>query len=88
MSKFTIDALVNALSNEKVLEALGKVIQASLDEALNNKLKPLTQAVEALQNELKTKNDQVSNFAKQNAELKTKIHNQAACIEKLEAYNR
>jgi len=88
MSKFTIDALVGALSNDKVLEALGTIIQRSLDEALAQKLDSLTRAVEALQNEVKAKNDQVASLTKLNTELKTRLHNQAIHIEKLETYNR
>ena len=84
MSKFTIDALVGALSNDRVLEALGTVIHRSLDDTLTQKLDSLTRAVEALQNEIKAKNDQVASLTKLNTELKTKLHNQAIQMEKLE----
>jgi len=88
MSKVNIDSLVSALSNEKVLEALGKVIQASLEEVLSKKLETLSKAVEALQKELGSKNDQVQTLMKQNSQLKSRLQDQSQHIEKLEIYNR
>lgn len=88
MAKINVDSLVAALSNEKVLEAIGKIIQTSLDAALSHKLDTLSQAMDALQADLRQKHDQVQSLTKQNTELKTKVQTQSSQIEQLEAYNR
>jgi len=88
MAKINVDSLVTALNNEKVLEALGKIMQASIDEALSKKLDTLSQAIDGLQKELKQRNEQVASLTKQNADLKSQVHNQTQHIERLETYNR
>lgn len=87
MAKINVDSLVQALGNDRVLEALGKIFQTSLDEALK-KLDTLSHAFESLQQDLKRRSDQVDHLTKQNADLKTQVHNQTLHIEQLEAYNR
>lgn len=88
MAKINVDSLVSALSHEKVLDTLGKIIQSSLDATLSHRLDILSQAMEALQIEVKQKNDHIQTLTKQNTELKIKIENQNLHIEQLEAYNR
>jgi hypothetical protein len=88
MAKINVDSLVTALSHEKVLDALGKIVQNSIDAAFSEKLDSLSRAFESLQTELKQRNAQIDTLTKKNAELKTQIRNQNLQIEKLEAYNR
>lgn len=91
-TKINIDALVTALSSEKVAEQLAKLlqplIQLSLDEILNKQLSVLNTNVESLRKELKDRNEQISVLAKENSDLKQVISHQSQQIEHLESYNR
>jgi len=92
MSKINIDSLVAALTNDKVAEALSTVlkplIQLSIDELVSKRLTEVSEGLASLKAELRSKNEQVTQLSKQNAELKQTITNQAHVIEQLEAYNR
>jgi len=53
MAKINVDSLVTALNNEKVIEALGKIMRASIDKSLSKKFDTLSQTIDGLQKELK-----------------------------------
>jgi len=92
MAKLSVESLIAAFSNDKVIEALGKVlqplIQLSFDEKLHQKWDSIQSGLESLKTELKLKHDQVQQLTKHNHDLTLKVQNQAITIERLEAYNR
>lgn len=88
MSKINVEALVAALSSDKVIEALGKVlhplIQLSIDEAVGR----FTGAIQELKKDNEEKNAKIQQLTTENAELKNKVAIHSLEVEKLEAYNR
>lgn len=80
-AEVSIDSLVTALSNEKVIESLSKMFQPLIQSAV-------TSAIDKLNQELKMRDDIISHLQKENVELKTKVYRQSQYMEQLETYSK
>jgi len=79
--EISVDSLISAFSNDKVIESLSKVLQPLIQCAVDN-------AIEKLTHELKQRDVIIANLQKDNSELKAKLNSQSQYIEQIETYSK
>jgi len=77
----SVELLINALNNEKVLDTLAKTLQPLIQAAVDN-------AVDKLSNELKLRNEIIDQLKKDNDDLKMKLQHQAKYLDDIETYSK
>jgi len=78
---FSLEQLVAAFSDEKVIEALAKALQPVIQTVVDT-------GIDRLQKELNKRDARIEQLSKQNAALSTKLQNQAEYLNQLETYTK
>ena len=91
-NKLKTDELIEALLDQKVVEALGKaigpIIAQSVDDILGRKLSDLTTAIRDLKQENQRLTRRCDDLTAQNTVLRTQLDDQETRLEDLENYSR
>jgi hypothetical protein len=83
-----IDALIAALSNDKVVDAFGKMLQPMLQTMIDAAFCGVRAEVDKLTTELHARDVRVAELEKDNVELRNQTANHEQQIDALEAYSR
>lgn len=88
MSRSSVDSFLTILSNDKVIEALTKIFESIVHEAVAVQFIELTTKLDEVAADIKLRDETIAKLNTENERLRKQIEQQANEVEQLEAYNR